>query len=272
MPNLGSNVYTGVEYRMGYVDPGPVPRMDGVLRVVTPLMTFPNSSTYVFPEVGTINADPELHQETVGWCSVNLAAPPYTFPLRFEKSGWHQFVINTTWGRPTITGDYPSTNCSLPINQQYTFFGTKAFSVAPSPTTGGLIKAAPAFTVWTDLTWKTPAPLPLDAHKDSKEQKIIVGLSIAGVFVAIGTIVAIMWLIRRRRKAARELLAISRLPPRDQAELLNRPLPVLPVKTLNGNAGMHYARPVPPTTNAYQFHPVGQWHDQAMRRDAHHPY
>jgi hypothetical protein len=34
--------------------------------------------------------------------SVNLAAPPYTFPFRFEKSGWHQFVINTTWGRPTI--------------------------------------------------------------------------------------------------------------------------------------------------------------------------
>lgn len=68
------------------------------------------------------------------------------------------------------TGDYPSTNCSLPINQQYTFFGTKAFSVAPSPTTGGLIKAAPAFTVWTDLTWKTPGPLPLDAHKDSKEK------------------------------------------------------------------------------------------------------
>lgn len=36
-------------------------------------------------------------------------------------------------------------------------------------------------------------------------QKVIVGLSIAGVFVAIGTIVATMWLIRRRRRAAREV-------------------------------------------------------------------
>lgn len=36
-------------------------------------------------------------------------------------------------------------------------------------------------------------------------QKVIVGLSIAGVFVAIGTIVATMWLVRRRRRAAREV-------------------------------------------------------------------
>jgi hypothetical protein len=34
--------------------------------------------------------------------SVNLAAAPYTFPFKFQTSGWHQFVINTTWGRPTI--------------------------------------------------------------------------------------------------------------------------------------------------------------------------
>lgn len=38
--------------------------------------------------------------------SVNLAAAPYTFPFKFDSSGWHQFVINTTWGRPTIVSAY----------------------------------------------------------------------------------------------------------------------------------------------------------------------
>jgi hypothetical protein len=36
--------HTGVEYRMGYVDPGPAPRVNGALRLVTPLLTYPNHS------------------------------------------------------------------------------------------------------------------------------------------------------------------------------------------------------------------------------------
>lgn len=69
MPNPGPNVYTGehlpsflpscklslilnhsypgVEYRLGYVDPGPAPRVDGVLRVVTPLLTYPNHTVSI---------------------------------------------------------------------------------------------------------------------------------------------------------------------------------------------------------------------------------
>ncbi|GHJ85470.1 hypothetical protein NliqN6_1872 [Naganishia liquefaciens] len=161
MPNPRSNVYTGVEYRMGYVDPGPAPRVIGALRMITPLLNFSNRT------VGSLDADPAHFLGSLDWCSVNLAAAPYTFPFKFETSGWHQFVINTTWGRPTITGDDPTTNCSDPITAQYTFFGTQAVSVAPSPTTGGLIKAAPAFTVWVDLTWRTPGPLLLEHQTDT---------------------------------------------------------------------------------------------------------
>ncbi|KAJ9107847.1 hypothetical protein QFC19_002753 [Naganishia cerealis] len=84
MPNPYSNVYTaliasqaGVEYRMGYVDPGPAPRVNGALRLVTPLLTYPNYSTCsnsvqtnAFPEVESLNADPKSHTDEIGWCSL----------------------------------------------------------------------------------------------------------------------------------------------------------------------------------------------------------
>lgn len=40
--NTESRGITGVEYRMGYVDPGPALKVNGALRVVTPLLTFSN--------------------------------------------------------------------------------------------------------------------------------------------------------------------------------------------------------------------------------------
>lgn len=57
---------------------------------------------------------------------------------------------------------------------------------------------------------------------------------------------------------------MSRLPPREQAELLNRPLPALPLQSLGGHPGMNYAQQVPPTANGYQYHPVSQWQNQDL--------
>lgn len=33
---------------MGYVDPGPAPRVNGALRLVTPLLTYPNHTVCTF--------------------------------------------------------------------------------------------------------------------------------------------------------------------------------------------------------------------------------
>lgn len=51
---------------MGYVDPGPVPRMDGVLRVVTPLMTFPNSSVSAYDPTGNKEFDTSFPSRSMG--------------------------------------------------------------------------------------------------------------------------------------------------------------------------------------------------------------
>jgi hypothetical protein len=102
----------GVKYLFGFVDPtpGPPEAQDGVLRQVTPLINFPNYTTSVFPPYSSLSTDPAEHvndtqlEDTkgAGWCSVDLAPRIRSFEFTFTETGWHMYVINTTWARPTI--------------------------------------------------------------------------------------------------------------------------------------------------------------------------
>lgn len=102
----------GVIYTFGFVDPtpGPPEAQDGVLRQVSPLINFPNYTTSVFPPYSSLSTDPADHvndtqlEDTpgAGWCSVDLAPRVRTFDFEFVMTGWHMFVVNTTWARPTI--------------------------------------------------------------------------------------------------------------------------------------------------------------------------
>ena len=92
--------------------PGPPEAQDGVLRQVTPLINFPNYTTSVFPPYSSLSTDPAEHvndtqlEDTkgAGWCSVDLAPRVRSFDFAFTETGWHMYVINTTWARPTIVG------------------------------------------------------------------------------------------------------------------------------------------------------------------------
>lgn len=80
------------------------------MRQVTPLIKFPGFSTGLFPAVSTLSTDPADHvndtqlQDTpgAGWCSVDLAPRVHSFEVLFLHPGWHMFVVNTTWARPTV--------------------------------------------------------------------------------------------------------------------------------------------------------------------------
>ncbi|KAH8090460.1 hypothetical protein HD553DRAFT_346953 [Filobasidium floriforme] len=230
MPNPDNPVYVGVIYTFGFVDPtpGPPEAQDGVLRQVTPLINFPNYTTSVFPPYSSLSTDPADHvndtqlEDTpgAGWCSVDLAPRVRTFDFEFVMTGWHMFVVNTTWARPTINGADPSQNCTLPYLGLYSFFATQTLKVLAVPEGQSPTAPTPAFTLLKDLDWRTPGELPLEKKESTSQKKTIAVLAALGAFALVGAMATFIWLERRKKKAEIEAIAISRLPPEERAAFL----------------------------------------------------
>ncbi len=121
-----------------------------------------------------------------------LTPTPEYFTFTFDKTGWHQMVVNATWERPSVvcadpaippsaspadsdptgqTGSDPLSNCSTPILKVFFLYASAAFSVRPQPTNAGTITApTSAFTLWSHVLERTPGPLPIDKQASGKQK------------------------------------------------------------------------------------------------------
>lgn len=108
------------------------------------------------------------------------------------------------------SGDH---TCQAPIISQDTFFATQSFSVGPAPTqnlTGWA--SLPAYTVFADVSAETPGTLPIDPQAMTPHERVAVGLGVtAGILAAIGVVVTILWLRRKRRYEAEVCLLPTRV-------------------------------------------------------------
>lgn len=141
-----------------------------------------------------------------------------SYPFVFENPGWYMFILNQTLFKPTVvstslprsqtqTASDPQSDdhtCQAPIISQDTFFATQSFSVGPAPTenlTGWATQSA--YTVFADVSAETPGTLPIDPQAMTPHERVAVGLGVtAGILAAIGVIVTIWWLRRKRRHEA----------------------------------------------------------------------
>ncbi|WWC92444.1 uncharacterized protein L201_007402 [Kwoniella dendrophila CBS 6074] len=265
MPNPWSHLYTGLNYSFGFVDPvpRPAPTAGGWIRVVQPLLVFPNYTVAVFPSVGT--DDPTSVQAVPvgsdGLCGATADNYAPSWPFMFPEHGWYMFVINQTYMQVNVTSN---NQCTFPLLQQESFFATQTFSIGQAPTyTPGPVSPSSAYTVFADVSTHTPSDLPIDKHHASKGEKLAIGLGIVGAILGIAIIIAVMWFIKKKRIMEREALAFSRLSQKDKEAFLREN----PNSFLNPNHPRYTARngfngngpPAPPGTMAY-----AMWWSQQM--------
>ncbi|WWC98294.1 hypothetical protein V866_005185 [Kwoniella sp. B9012] len=257
MPNPWSHLYTGLNYSFGFVDPvpRPAPTAGGWLRVVQPLLVFPNYTVAVFPSIGTedptsVDAIPVGSDGLCGATAENYAV---AWPFILLEHGWYMFVINQTYMQVNVTSN---NQCTLPIIQQESFFATQTFSIGPAPTySPGPVAPSSGYTVFAEVSTHTPSDLPIDPHHASKGEKLAIALGVTGAILGIAIMIAVMWFIRKKRKMERESLAFSRLSPKDQEAFLREN----PDSFLNPNHPRYTAKhggygnngpPAPPGTMA----------------------
>ncbi|OCF45518.1 hypothetical protein I317_00419 [Kwoniella heveanensis CBS 569] len=273
MPSPWTDLYTELNYTFGFVDAvaRPAPTAGGWLRVVQPLLIFPNYTVAVFPSFGT--DDPtSVEAVPVGSDGLCGAAPgnwPFAFPFKFLVPGWYMFVVNQTFIQVNVTS---SNQCTHPILQQESFFSTQTFSIAPRPTgQAPPLSPSSAFTVFAEVSTNLPGDLPIDPHAASKGEKLAIALGVAGALLGLALIVLIMWWVRKKRKMDREALAFSRLSQKDQEAFLREN----PDSFLNPNHPRYTAKngysrnepPAPPGTMAYAIWWSQQmWNNQLMMR------
>ncbi|WWC72707.1 uncharacterized protein I206_106671 [Kwoniella pini CBS 10737] len=266
MPNPWSHLYTGLNYSFGFVDPvpRPAPTAGGWLRVVQPLLVFPNYTVAVFPNVGT--QDPTSVQAVPvgsdGLCGATAENYAVAWPFIFLEHGWYMFVVNQTYMQVNVTSN---NQCAFPILQQESFFSTQTFSIGPAPTySPGPKSPSSAYTVFAEVSTHTPSDLPIDPHSASKGEKLAIALGVTGAILGIAIIIAVMWFIRKKRIMEREALAFSRLSQKDQEAFLREN----PDSFLNPNHPRYTAKttytnqtgpPAPPGTMAYAI-----WWSQQM--------
>ncbi|KAL7422935.1 hypothetical protein Q5752_002233 [Cryptotrichosporon argae] len=221
MPEPWSDIYAGVQYTLGWVDPGPrpAPVVGGWLREVVPLLKLPNETIDVFPSAGTndptSNASRRLSSDTLcgSLAQFNYA---YSYAFSFAQTGWHMLILNETWVKPTIFND----TCVYPLVSAFSFFATQTFSVRPSATHSNISSPTSAYTVWADVSTQTPGDLPIDPAPTTDRQALAVGLGVAFGLLGLAGIVLTMWLVRKRRRRREEALAFYRLKPHEQAAFL----------------------------------------------------
>ncbi|WVQ95337.1 hypothetical protein IAU59_002433 [Kwoniella sp. CBS 9459] len=273
MPNPWSDMYTELNYTFGFVDAvaRPAPTAGGWLRVVQPLLIFPNYTVAVFPSFGT---DDPTSVEAVpvgsdGLCGATAGNWPFAFPFQFIIPGWYMFVVNQTFMQVNVTS---SNQCTHPILQQESFFSTQTFSIAPRPT-GQAPPLSPdsAYTVFAEVSTNLPGDLPIDPHAATKGEKLAIALGVAGALLGLALIILIMWWVRKKRKMDREALAFSRLSQKDQeAFLRDNPDSFLNPNHPRYTAKNGYSRnepPAPPGTMAYALWWSQQmWNNQLMMR------
>ncbi|WRT70836.1 uncharacterized protein IL334_007835 [Kwoniella shivajii] len=270
MPNPWSHLYTGLNYSFGFVDPDPrpAPTAGGWLRVVQPLLVFPNYTVAVFPNVGT---DDPTNPEAVpvgsdGLCGATAGNYAFGWPFIFVEHGWYMFVVNQTYLQVNVTSN---NQCTFPILQQKSFFSTQTFSIGPAPTySPGPVVPSSAYTVFAEVTTNTPSDIPSDPHHASKGERLAIALGVVGALLGVAIIIAVMWFIRKKRKMEREALAFSRLPQKDQEAFLREN----PDSFLNPNHPRYAAKngyaynngpPAPPGTMAYAiWWSQQQWNNQ----------
>ncbi|WVF67771.1 hypothetical protein IAT40_002531 [Kwoniella sp. CBS 6097] len=273
MPNPWSKMYTELNYTFGFVDAvaRPAPTAGGWLRVVQPLLIFPNYTVAVFPSYGT--DDPTSAQAVPvgsdGLCGAAAGNWPFAFPFQFLVPGWYMFVVNQTFMQVNVTA---SNQCTHPILRQESFFSTQTFSIAPRPT-GQAPPLSPTsdFTVFADVSTSLPGDLPIDPHAASKGEKLAIALGVTGALLGLALIISIMWWVRKKRKMDREALAFSRLSQKDQEAFIREN----PDSFLNPNHPRYTAKngyshnepPAPPGTMAYALWWSQQmWNNQLMMR------
>ncbi|WVW80573.1 hypothetical protein I302_102559 [Kwoniella bestiolae CBS 10118] len=266
MPNPWSHLYTGLNYSFGFVDPvpRPAPTAGGWLRVVQPLLVFPNYTVAVFPSIGTedptsVDAVPVGSDGLCGATAENYAV---AWPFIFLQHGWYMFVVNQTYMQVNVTSN---NQCTFPILQQESFFATQTFSIGSAPTySPGPVAPSSGYTVFAEVSTHTPSDLPIDPHHASRGEKLAIALGVTGAILGIAIIIAVMWFIRKKRKMERESLAFSRLSQKDQEAFLRDN----PNSFLNPNHPRYTAKnggygntgpPAPPGTMAYAI-----WWSQQM--------